>query len=154
MLSTPKVHIGQDSLGPFQWSGILKKRVRRGKEDYLTEGNMQHGHYTTAMFDQRRYVGRVPIIHGIMTPCSANNFRGKRCSEHVVSTNTCLLRFTGNFCVDVSCQKYLERLQDYNRSGTFLHLDSTENLSKCHNEKLSRLLVGVFGNFSLCSRMN
>jgi len=74
VLSTPKVHIGQDSLGPFQWSGILKKRVRRGKEDYLTEGNMQHGHYTTAMFDQRRYVGRVPIIHGIMTPSQPTIF--------------------------------------------------------------------------------
>ena len=85
---------------------------------------------------------------------SANNFRGKRCSERVVSTNTCLLRFTWNMGVGVPSQKYLERLQDYNRSGTFLHPGSTENILVCHKEMLSGLLVGVFGNFFLCSRMN
>ena len=85
---------------------------------------------------------------------SANNFRGKRCSEHVVSTNTCLLRFTGKLRRQLSSQKYLERLQDYNRSGTFLHPDSTENILVCHKEKLSRLLVSVFGNFSLWHCIN
>ena len=85
---------------------------------------------------------------------SANNFRGKRCSEHVVSTNTCLLRFTGKLRRRLSSQKYLERLQAYNRSGTFLHPNSTENILVCHKEKLSRLLVGVFGNFSLWHCIN
>jgi hypothetical protein len=56
--------------------------------------------------------------------------------------------------VGVPSQKYLERLQDYNRSGTFLHPGSTENILVCHKEMLSGLLVGVFGNFFLCSRMN
>ena len=35
---------------------------------------MQHGHYTTATFDQRRYVGRVSIIHDIMTPSQPTIF--------------------------------------------------------------------------------
>ena len=74
MLSTPKVHIGQDSLEQFQWRGIFKKRVRRGKEDYLTEGNMQHGHCTTVTSDQSRYAGWVLIIHGIMAPSQPTMF--------------------------------------------------------------------------------